>query len=495
MALASQLLNCLVETLKREGIAFCHWKSNFHLKDALSEGGDLDLLVDRKDAQRFERTLASHGFKRAIDPLQESLPSIFHFYGLDNSLGTLVHIHVYYRVITGESLLKNYCLPLEELLLRDRRLIGDMPAPQLPAELLIFVIRMMAKHASLLEYLLLRRRDRSGYMQLREELESLLEDDAAAHCSSLLADWLPAVDGKLFYECIDALQKDAPFVDRYRLSLRLRRQLKPYSRFSAAAATLRRATIVLKHVTRRFRRAGKSKQLASGGALIAFVGPEATGKSTLVQETVCWLSKVFDVSTAHLGKPPSTWLTFVPNLALPLLRKAAPEHRMSRVESMPREEDAARVSLLYALRSVLLAWDRRALAVKVRRKAAQGGIVICDRYPSAMIGAMDSARLRAPVDAGGRAKVLGFLARLENRLYRQIPPPDSVIRLTVPVEVAITRNQERQKKGKEADAYVLRRHTIDAVPTFPLSRTIELDSNQPRAQTIRTARQMVWESL
>jgi thymidylate kinase len=91
--------------------------------------------------------------------------------------------------------------------------------------------------------------------------------------------------------------------------------------------------------------------------------------------------------------------------------------------------------------------------------------------------------------------VLGYLARLENRLYRQIPPPDTVIRLTVPVEVAIERNQERQKKGKETDTYILYRHTIGVVPSFPVSRTIELDSNQPRMQTISSARQNVWESL
>jgi thymidylate kinase len=229
--------------------------------------------------------------------------------------------------------------------------------------------------------------------------------------------------------------------------------------------------------------------------LIAFVGPEATGKSTLVQETACWLGKVFDVSTAHLGKPPSTWLTFLPNLALPLLRKAAPQHRMSRVESDPRVQDVGRVSLLYALRSVLLAWDRRVLAVKVRRRATQGGIVICDRYPSIMVSAMDSARLRIPADAGGWGKLLGYLARLENHIYRQIPPPDVVIRLTVPVEVAIERNKERQKKGKEADAYVLRRHTTGVVPVFPTARTIELDSHQPRSQTISSVRQIVWDML
>ena len=153
------------------------------------------------------------------------------------------------------------------------------------------------------------------------------------------------------------------------------------------------------------------------------------------------------------------------------------------------------MSLLYAIRSVLLAWDRRALAVKVRRKAAEGGIVICDRYPSVMVGAMDSARLKAPAAPGRRGMLLGHLAKLENRIYRQIPLPDAVIRLTVPVDVAIERNQARQKKGKETDAYVLRRHTSGVVPVFSSTKTIEVDSNQPRSQTIKAVRQIVWDLL
>lgn len=254
-----------------------------------------------------------------------------------------------------------------------------------------------------------------------------------------------------------------------------------------------RAGLFLRRAARRLRGANAPKQLASGGALIAFVGPEATGKSTLVHETAGWLGGTFEVATAHLGKPPSTWLTFLPNLALPLLRQAAPQQRMSRVAGAP--ETPGRVSLLYAVRSVLLAWDRRALATRVRRRAAAGGLVICDRYPSPIVGAMDSARLKPADRPGRKSRLLGLLAALENRIYRQMPPPDLVIRLTVPVEVALQRNKDRIKKGKEADEYVLRRHTMAVVPTYPTAKTIEVDSNQPRSQTIQNVRQVIWEYL
>ena len=483
------LVSRLTHSLNSQGIRYCHWKSNLYLKDALAGDRDLDILVDRKDVQRFESILGSLGFKRAIDPMQAPCPSVFHFYGLDNETGVLVHLHVYYRVITGESLLKNYSFPLEELLLQNPRLVESMPVPQMPAELILFVLRMMAKHASLLEYLLLRR----SYGALREELAPLLAEDSAPDCFELLADWLPALESTLFCECVDALKNDTPFPRRFWLAIKLRRQLKIFDRYSSVSRMWRRTTLFLRRVSRRLLGAGKSKQLASGGVVIAFVGPEATGKSTLVSETMSWLGKVFNVRSAHLGKPPATWLTFLPNLALPLLRKAAPQHRMSRVESNPGR-DTSRVSLLYSIRSVLVAWDRRALAVRLHREAANGTIAICDRYPSAVVGAMDSARLRISEGKGLRSRLLSYLARLEYSIYRQIPPPDVVVRLTVPVGVAIERNKERQKKD-ESDAYVLRRHTTSVVPSFPTARTIELDTDQPKSQTVSSVRQILWNVL
>ena len=43
--------------------------------------------------------------------------------------------------------------------------------------------------------------------------------------------------------------------------------------------------------------------------MIAFVGSEASGKSTSTNEIYTWLEKRFDVSLIHLGKPKSSWRT------------------------------------------------------------------------------------------------------------------------------------------------------------------------------------------
>jgi thymidylate kinase len=227
--------------------------------------------------------------------------------------------------------------------------------------------------------------------------------------------------------------------------------------------------------------------------VIALVGPEACGKSTLLAETAGWLGRVFRVRTAHLGKPPATWLTLPPNLARRLLRRLAPGLK-ARHGQAAAEGEGGRPSLLRAVAAVLLAWDRAALARRLARQAARGWVVVCDRYPSALVGATDGARLAA-ADTPGRGGLLAYLARLEQALYRRVPAPTLLVRLTAPLAVAVERNRERFKIDKESEAYVTSRHRNFVAPSFPGTPTVVLDTNEPRPATAAALRRAVWGVL
>ena len=487
------MLRCvqaLIEALNSQEIRYCHWKSNLQLQDALAGQGDLDLLVGREDAQRFAAIVAATGFKRAIDPVQTPRTTICHYYGLDPETGVLVHLHVFYRVLTGESLLKDYHLPLEDLLLSHTHPVQGMPVPDPAAELIVYVVRMMVKHTNLLEYALLRRRGED----LPAEAAYLLTAAARERYAKLLQRWLPAIELALFNQCLACLQAGESGWRLVGVSLRLRRQLWSYRRLSSLVTCGLRVKIFSQRLGWRLWGAGKSKQLVSGGAVIAFVGPEATGKSTLVAAVTQWLGQTFNVRSAHLGKPPGSGLSTIPNLMLPVLRRLAPQQRTMQMER-ELDQQGRPASLLYGLRSVLVAWDRRKLAAWVHRRAANGELVICDRYPSLVTGAMDSPRLVPPEGEGWRQRLLRQLAAWEQQLYRQVPAPDMVIQLTVPTAVAIERNRQRHKANKESDAEVQYRHSHRLMPIYPNARTLTLDTDQPQAETIRQARQMVWEML
>jgi thymidylate kinase len=245
--------------------------------------------------------------------------------------------------------------------------------------------------------------------------------------------------------------------------------------------------------------------LSTGGAIIAFTGPEATGKSTLVNECKSWLGEAFAVKVVHAGKPPSTWLTKPFNLVLPLLRRKMPTMRTNSLEghisssvgasqAPPKKGISA---LIYAIRSVLIAWDRCQLLVGVRQAAANGQIVICDRYPSEEVGAMDSPRLQAGSASAGLGSVIyNWLARQEARLYKQVGPPDVVLKLRVSIETAKQRNHERIKDSKESAAYVESRHRQSR--NWHRSGTkyqFDIDTEQSLPDTINNVKRAIWESI
>jgi thymidylate kinase len=215
--------------------------------------------------------------------------------------------------------------------------------------------------------------------------------------------------------------------------------------------------------------------------LIAFVGSEATGKSTILNEVEGWLGRTQRVRRVHAGKPPSTPITFVPHVLLPAIRRLFPEQRTLRVEERNEDGDGSTrktYPLLFGVRSVMLAYERRALISRAVR-AGRGTVVLSDRYPSDTSGAPDGPQLAHLPMPAGRFSVRRVLARMEGRLYHDIPAPDLVFHLSAPLEVTLARNAARDKR--EPEDYVRFRHELstrlrfDGAPVYPIDTDRDLE--------------------
>jgi thymidylate kinase len=501
LSLTATLIDCFVDAFNREGLVYCHWKSNMDLAQATAGKVDLDLLVDRKSLPRAQVILAQHGFKAAVARWGAMPASIYHYYGLDPDTNQLIHVHLFSRVLTGESFVKSHLFPFEQMLLENVYDSGHIRVASKPAELVLFTLRMFVKYGSLLDLIVLRRKSE----HVKTEVRWLQDGGDLSESLSLLRKYCPVIDEQLFDQCVKTLDSDSSLITRMILAQQVRRRLKVYAKHTYFKRLLAYAQLLWAEAQRRLGTKQQNKMLQAGGAVIAFVGAEATGKSTLVTETRRWLGSAFAVRTVHAGKPPTTWLTAPLSLLLPLMRTKMSSLRTNRLEGHSTsvqadpspDKNKGLASLIYALRSVILAWERRQLLVRTRRAAANGEIVICDRYPSETIGVMDSPRLcEQPTQRGLAPAIFNWLARLEQRLYKQIPPPDIVLRLNVSVETALQRNRDRFKPGKETDAYVASRHRQTREwHKFGTTYIHNIDTEQSLAETICCVKKAIWESL
>ncbi len=487
-------LQQLIEKLSANEIKYCHWKSNSSLSQVREGQTDVDFLIHRQHGDSFRALLSQLKFRPAGIRGDAPFPSVEHYFALDEETGILVHVHAYYRVITGESLSKNLHLPLEEMLLLNVREEDLIRVPAKSAELVVFTIRMMLKHTSLVELLMLAR----DWKGVRREIEWLLEAKPTDETLQLVADWLPSVDTGLFSKCIDALKVPAPLLRRISLGIQLRSQLRIYARNSWLQVWL---SGMQKFSLMAFGRLTHSKRgmiLQTGGAVIAFVGAEATGKSTLLNATRCWLGEHFVIDQIHAGKPKSTPLTLLPNALSPLLRSALPAYRPSKIVTNNASNEQNRKSsdvypIISAIRSVFLAYDRRALLSQAFARAANGSIVLCDRYPSMIKGAPDGPQLQQFVIDPKRNPIQYRLARIEKRLYQEIPSPDMVISLYVPLEVALLRNKNRGKE--EPEDYVRFRHSLTSNLEYGNAPIYKINTDQPLDTTVLEVKKNIWGNL
>ena len=487
------VLLALFESLRRAGVRYCHWKSNWRLAETLRGETDLDLLVHRTDMARFLAVAGALGFKPGSG---EDHPSVWHCYGCDDESGRLFDLHVYNRIITG-GIIKGYHLPVEEMLLRGARPTeAGVHVPEPAAELVLFVIRKSLDYAAASEALIPR-----GWKPAADELRWLSEEARDEDVRRLLAEYLPSVDFALFRKLRYAIDSGRWGVGRFRLGRALARRLRPYRRFRRPSATLARSRRAGRKAWRTLRGGMPVQTLLSGGAVIGVVGSDGSGKSTVVGEVSRWLGEFLSVETIHGGKPPPSVATALPRLLLPLLRRVMPRYRTTRIELRAAEgkglaPGAMRTGplLLYTLRALMLAHDRRKLLVRAHRKAANGTLVISDRYPTRQPGVPEGPMLHFLRQDPRR--LYRWLARVEERTYRTIPQPDLVLRLEVPLELAVQRNLTRVKPGgPEPTEYLRQRHARSSELEFAGVPTYRIRTDALVEETVRAVKPILWSAL
>jgi thymidylate kinase len=161
----------------------------------------------------------------------------------------------------------------------------------------------------------------------------------------------------------------------------------------------------------------------------------------------------------------------------------------------PERRREQRYSLVYVLRMTILAYDRRRLLRRALRAATAGSVVISDRYPSESAGAIDSSCFDEAAVAKSSSPLKRWLMKQERALYRGLPKPGLLLRLTAPIETTIERDARRLKQGSPDAAAVRRRWELENRPEFPGTPEIRVDTNRSLHETIRSVVGSVWTAL
>ncbi|MEO7136752.1 MAG: hypothetical protein ABI037_03460 [Gemmatimonadales bacterium] len=494
----------LTRRLHEAGVSYCHWKSNEHLHAAVQGETDLDLLVDRQAALHVGRVLAEAGCKRMAPVPARAYVGIEDYLALDHATGRLIHLHLHYRLIIGERFLKGYRLPWEERMLARRQLDRDtgmyVSAPEM--ELLVLVVRAALK---------LRRRETIGFGGAGPIDSDFLREfhwlSGRADPAELQAEATELL-GRPGAEMLAALMRAEP--DRASLA-RFRRSIAGvtgvWRTYPPVEATRRRWLREWSARSARLwsrisgRRQVTRFQNPRGGVIIAFLGADGSGKSTVTKAIASWLSWRMEVVPLYFGfgDGPVSWVRR-PLQGLKSLYSrrsrppAAPHQRSHEAPGQERSTPSVR-EIPKALWRVLWGWsvvrEKRSRLRQAQRGRNLGLVVICDRYPQAQIMGLGDGPVFSHWERHSWPW-LRALSRWELEAYRRMETlvPDLVIKLHVSPEVSASRKQDGS-----LDALARRVEVVHRVQFSGAARVAQVDANQPLDQVLLGVKRAVWDVL
>lgn len=481
---ANRLVVALTEELAASGVRYCHWKSNEAIERSLSADNDLDLLVDRRHFGAFLGVMGRLGFRPASAPTIKQVPGMVSFYGIDEETRRVVHVDGHFQLVLGDDTTKNYRLPIEEAYLSTLDLSGSVPVPHPEIEYLVFVIRMVLKHCPWDAQLSYKARLTASEERELRYLEDRIDPDIL---DGLRGAHVPAVAAPLFERCRKALGRELNPLARAAVARQLTVALRGFDRVPPARDTTRRiARRAVGFVQRRRQPGYGRKHLTAGGVVVAVVGGDGSGKTSMVEYLEELLSRHVLTKRFHLGKPIPSALT---RAVRAVIRRVAPRRSLerTRLPTWEVETHEGYPGLVFQMWHLLTARDRYRTHLSARRAAARGAVVICDRYPIGL-ATMDGPRSdRAPGIDGGR--VAEAIRSLERTYYNKMSAPDITIVMKVDPAVAASRRQDQDSE------FVRRRAREIYERAWVGPGVLVVDADRPLDEVRRDVGAILWSAL
>ena len=475
------LLRTLFDVLRVKNVRCCSWKSNIRLEEALLGKTDIDLLVDRRDAFSFLSVLSELGFREQISPVWASFPAISHFIGYDTDASEFAHLHVHYRLLMGKSFLKSYHVPLEDFLLANTKQVANIRVPVPAVEVIIHVIRMAVKRTFFAEATMCAERFFGWRASdgMSHELAYLVRQTNGDELEAMLEKMNTILSSK----CCRLIQDVATHPETVSaMVLRtIRKELYRFRRYGHITETFsflwRQSVATVASI------AGvANKKVFSGGAIFALVGADGAGKTTVVRELMARLGRKIRVRSYYLGSnqyTARTWIIWAFFAGAVVINKLLPSLRNVRFIR----------SLLAGLLEYSFARDRSQRYRRGWRHAANGTIVIFERFPIANV--IDHPSVTGWDSGWEEHSLIVWLRGRISRIYDEFRDPRLFMYLSIDPAVAVARKKDVHK----LETVGSKEERLSGLLQRDPDKVLKIEATLPLGTVVKETLASIWGNL
>jgi thymidylate kinase len=221
---------------------------------------------------------------------------------------------------------------------------------------------------------------------------------------------------------------------------------------------------------------------APAAPLIALVGSDGSGKSTVGEALLAWMREQRPTELCHLGKQTGNIGRTIGQW--PLIGQRFEKTLTTKADKV---KDAKGPGLLTGIVIYLFSMRRVYRFKRMLRHRAQGIAILTDRYPQNEIpGPMDGIGL-----TNVHGPILRWLARRERAHYDWMAAhrPDLVLRLTVDFDTAFARKPDHRPSSLKTKIADIARLTFGGAPV------VDIDTSRPLDEVLANAKEAIAKVL
>lgn len=398
---------------------------------ALNGDTDLDILFDYKNKTLVDEILFENSFFRYKSIPSRRFENIEDYIGIDKETGKIVHIHAHFKLILGESGVKSYHLPFEQEIFSKCFKPDDFNIKCISYvdEMLLLLIRITSK-ISLFRISknwgnkLTVKQDLKEFNWLsdRVEIVDLIDncnEKFNIDCSTIFTQFYDKGFTKL--QLIKFKQRIKPYLIKYRR----------YNGFKLFHIKIKTKILsIFYRVNRKFKILDipTHRTFINKGIIIAILGSDGSGKSTIVPMIKDVFSKKLDVITVYMGSGKGR-----SSLIRSLLRFFVPKKKTIKASSKDQiiNNKLTTFRLLgKIIWGITLAKEKINKLSRILKIRDKGMLVICDRYPQSQIKGYNDGPLLSRIEKSN-TYLSKKISSYENKAYSkaEMVSPDLVIKL------------------------------------------------------------------